>query len=293
MKERGNGRRIDWRHVSPCMEQGVSTTAGSTIGLLNRFTTHESLKTGYRIICGGSCDQKTDSRTGDGKSDRANGTMMREKLSTISSRQKCTATSFKRRRTVISRVDVAATRVFRTIAFTTCRRQWFIGLYSRAGQKKLTYIKNSDFFHQESEEGYPKHLTSPNTFKVNSLMYRLNKPAQLKNTPGNSPILEPIGPENLQRAIEFVMHSIGAPEAWLTQYLSNLVRRRELFGCYSGAGRGGREPHLQPPRTPPSHEKPPVAPPHPRGQNSFLPKAAVIARPAGIQGIHRMIGGNF
>jgi RimJ/RimL family protein N-acetyltransferase len=70
------------------------------------------------------------------------------------------------------------------------------------------------------------------SFKVNAIMYQLNKGAKLSINKDINWTLRPVDPENLSEAVEFGVSSIGAPKDWLAQYWSNLIQRQELFGCW-------------------------------------------------------------
>ena len=70
------------------------------------------------------------------------------------------------------------------------------------------------------------------SFKVNSMMYQLNKVTPMSVNNDNSWTLKPVEPENSSEAVEFALRNMGAPEDWLTQYISNLIQRQELFGCW-------------------------------------------------------------
>ncbi len=72
------------------------------------------------------------------------------------------------------------------------------------------------------------HLSS---FEVNALMYQQDEKAMATTAAADSKLaLTALEPQQLSEAVEFVAASIGAPESWLEGYLSNLIRRRELFG---------------------------------------------------------------
>jgi len=73
-------------------------------------------------------------------------------------------------------------------------------------------------------------LDNSSTFKVNTLMYQQVNTFSTKH-------LEPIAmqlvtAEQLNELVQFTMTNIGAPEAWLSGYYSNLITRRELFAYW-------------------------------------------------------------
>jgi GNAT superfamily N-acetyltransferase len=93
------------------------------------------------------------------------------------------------------------------------------------------------------------------SFKVNALMYQLDQNASPELDQGSDGsaglTLEPIESNQLPDTIEFGLRNLGAPEEWLTGYWSNLVERRELFGCWlndelMGTGENRKFEQVQP-----------------------------------------------
>lgn len=73
-------------------------------------------------------------------------------------------------------------------------------------------------------------LDNTSTFKVNALMYKQEHMLSTKH-------LEPItmisvNQKQLNELVQFAMKNIGAAEAWLSGYYSNLITRRELFAYW-------------------------------------------------------------
>jgi len=75
-------------------------------------------------------------------------------------------------------------------------------------------------------------LDSFSKFKVNSLMYQLDRNSIA--TEVQEPVLPMavVKPEQLAEAVDFAKNAIGAPEEWLTGYFTNLINREELFGYW-------------------------------------------------------------
>lgn len=73
-------------------------------------------------------------------------------------------------------------------------------------------------------------LDNSSTFKVNALMYQ--QKAELDNTQSDSIEMEPASEQALTQFVQFAVANIGAPEAWLTGYYHNLIKRQELFGYW-------------------------------------------------------------
>ncbi len=67
-------------------------------------------------------------------------------------------------------------------------------------------------------------------FKVHALMY---KQVDTLSTKHLEPIaMQLVTEQQLNELVQFAMTNIGAPEAWLSGYYSNLITRRELFAYW-------------------------------------------------------------
>ena len=66
-------------------------------------------------------------------------------------------------------------------------------------------------------------------FKVNTLMYQLEKSPETNQEHKSVIELAVVKTEQLNELIEFAAVNTGAPEQWLTGYYTNLINRRELF----------------------------------------------------------------
>lgn len=73
-------------------------------------------------------------------------------------------------------------------------------------------------------------LDNTSTFKVNALMYQQAGTLSTKQVEPISMSL--VNEQQLNALVQFAMTSIGAPEAWLSGYYSNLIKRKELFGYW-------------------------------------------------------------
>ncbi len=70
------------------------------------------------------------------------------------------------------------------------------------------------------------------SFTVNALMYQFEKGAPWPDKNENGWALERVESEHFSQTLEYGVDNLGAPEAWLTQYWSNLIQRGELFACW-------------------------------------------------------------
>ncbi len=73
-------------------------------------------------------------------------------------------------------------------------------------------------------------LDNSSTFKVHALMYKQVDTLSIKHF---EPIaMQLVTEQQLNELVQFAMANIGAPEAWLSGYYSNLIQRNELFGYW-------------------------------------------------------------
>ena len=75
-------------------------------------------------------------------------------------------------------------------------------------------------------------LDNFSAFEVNALMYQLSRSLEISKNSDPLWSLTALRVEHLPEAIEFCIRNIGAPEEWLRGYLSNLIERQEVFGCW-------------------------------------------------------------
>lgn len=73
-------------------------------------------------------------------------------------------------------------------------------------------------------------LDNSSSFKVNALMYQYDKAKQEQATPLLAMNIATV--EQLLHFVQFAVANIGVPEQWITQYFTNLIERRELFGYW-------------------------------------------------------------
>lgn len=74
-------------------------------------------------------------------------------------------------------------------------------------------------------------LDNSSVVTVNALMYKQAKGSTTsKATEFELTLAQP---EQLTQFVEFAATNIGAPEAWLTGYFTNLISRKELFGYWN------------------------------------------------------------
>lgn len=73
-------------------------------------------------------------------------------------------------------------------------------------------------------------LDNTSVFKVNALMFKENKQAQINPHPTIEMTLAQ--PDQLNDFITFAVAAIGAPKEWLTGYYGNLIKRNELWGYW-------------------------------------------------------------
>jgi hypothetical protein len=72
-------------------------------------------------------------------------------------------------------------------------------------------------------------------FKVNSLMYQLDRNSKAIQKQEPALQLKIAEPEQLTEMVDFAKAAIGAPEEWLTAYYGKLINRQELFGFWQNA----------------------------------------------------------
>jgi len=73
-------------------------------------------------------------------------------------------------------------------------------------------------------------LDNSSIFKVNALMYQHAGMLSTKQVEAIS--MQLVSEQQLNELVQFAMTNIGAPEAWLSGYYSNLIQRNELFGYW-------------------------------------------------------------
>ena len=70
------------------------------------------------------------------------------------------------------------------------------------------------------------------SFDVNAVMYQLGAEPGADTLAENDWSLRPVEEHESSEAVEFILDTLPVPESWLAPYFSNLIRRRELFGCW-------------------------------------------------------------
>ncbi len=71
-----------------------------------------------------------------------------------------------------------------------------------------------------------------NSSTEHTYMYQLAPGATKRSADGFEPQLRPLDESQLADVVEFAKTNVRAPEGWLSEYYSNLIRRGELFGLY-------------------------------------------------------------
>ncbi|MEM7247747.1 MAG: GNAT family N-acetyltransferase [Acidobacteriota bacterium] len=69
------------------------------------------------------------------------------------------------------------------------------------------------------------------SFEVNALMYELADGAEVQD-PSEGLAMDLVESSQLSEAVDFAKAATGAPVEWLEGYFTNLIERRELFGCW-------------------------------------------------------------
>ncbi len=104
-------------------------------------------------------------------------------------------------------------------------------LGSILSQNNLPIEKINGAFASTAEPQYLSLcLDNFSNFKVNSLMYQLNKKQEAGQE--HKLPLTVVKSEQLAELIDFAKSNVGAPEQWLTGYYTNLINRQELFGFW-------------------------------------------------------------